>query len=676
MATSHTGSYSHKDDRAEIDMRAPFESVKDAVSLFAERAVGDKITKKMPEIPEEKSRISNETQLHLLQKDLVKLREQLKNIETTKSQAQVELTEARKFVEDLSWKLEKATESREKACKASEIARLHAEELYAANIENPKGDSTGWQLELTAAQNEFMAATDDLEDAKKELRKLKQEFQTCMETKAFAIKQAEEAITKVEINSSRAKELQKEIAAAHESHALLKRACMEAEKERVSIKYEREAIAREASAAAEQIRKQKLAILQDTGAAKDLERKLAVTTAAVENLQNEINLVKRSESKVCKGIENLRKVKEEIEKAMKQESDACSSLESKTLELEQEKLDLKKVMEEGSSLRASMDCLKEELDQKKTELTEVNEIEAKEETRAADLNAQLHKARLKLEVAIVAEEKAKDPAMRLSQALQQINIETEQAKKEAESMNEETCKEKMETEQAKAEINTIDSRLQYAYKELEEAKAVEAISMKQIKDLSEKTSAARASASESSGRITISQSEFDSLNRRVEEINRLTDKKVAAVMAQIDAVKAGEQEILMKLEVAYREIEELKSAEEKELCKADMAEAAKRAVDGELIRWREREQKKDAPFRKTSELLMSGKNNASASFVEIKSLNFQAFSEPLIVNSHPEKQGGIGSAVAPLSLNKKKKQIIPSIGRFFRKRKRAKSSLT
>ena len=135
----------------------------------------------------------------------------------------------------------------------------------------------------------------------------------------------------------------------------------------------------------------------------------------------------------------------------------------------------------------------------------------------------------------------------------------------------------------------------------------------------------------------------------------MTDKKVVVVITQIDAVKAGEQEILMKLEVAYREIEELKSAEEKELCKADMAEAAKRAVDGELIRWREHEQKKDAPFRKTSELLMSGKNNASASFVEIKSLNFQAFSEPLIVNSHPEIQGGIRSAVAPLSLNKKKK---------------------
>ena len=54
MATSDTGSCSHKDDRVEIDMRDPFESVKDVVSLFPERAIGDKITEKRPEIPEEK----------------------------------------------------------------------------------------------------------------------------------------------------------------------------------------------------------------------------------------------------------------------------------------------------------------------------------------------------------------------------------------------------------------------------------------------------------------------------------------------------------------------------------------------------------------------------------------------------------------------------------------------
>ena len=54
MATSDTGSCSHKDDRAEIKMRVPFESVKDDASLFAERDVGDKITEKRPENPEEK----------------------------------------------------------------------------------------------------------------------------------------------------------------------------------------------------------------------------------------------------------------------------------------------------------------------------------------------------------------------------------------------------------------------------------------------------------------------------------------------------------------------------------------------------------------------------------------------------------------------------------------------
>ena len=59
-----------------------------------------------------------------------------------------------------------------------------------------------------------MENTNEWEDSKNDLRKMKQEFQTCMETKAFDIKQVEEEITKVEINSSREKELQKEIVAA------------------------------------------------------------------------------------------------------------------------------------------------------------------------------------------------------------------------------------------------------------------------------------------------------------------------------------------------------------------------------------------------------------------------------------------------------------------------------
>ena len=42
------------DYKVEIDMRDPFESVEDVVSLFVERAVRDKITKLRPKITEEK----------------------------------------------------------------------------------------------------------------------------------------------------------------------------------------------------------------------------------------------------------------------------------------------------------------------------------------------------------------------------------------------------------------------------------------------------------------------------------------------------------------------------------------------------------------------------------------------------------------------------------------------
>ena len=136
--------------------------------------------------------------------------------------------------------------------------------------------------------------------------------------------------------------------------------------------------------------------------------------------------------------------------------------------------------------------------------------------------------------------------------------------------------------------------MQLALKEAEEAKAAEARALDQIKELSDRASAARASTSESAANITISKDEFDSLSRKVEESEKLSEMKVAAAMAQVEAVRASENEAIKKLEAARKEMEDMELATEEALKRAEMAEAAKKAVEGELKRWREKEQKKTA----------------------------------------------------------------------------------
>ncbi|GAB4845917.1 hypothetical protein Ancab_024923 [Ancistrocladus abbreviatus] len=80
----------------EIDTRAPFQSVKDAVNLFGEVAFsGGKhpVVKKTKPLSAEKV-LAKETQLHLSLKELNKLKEQLKNCEYTKAEALKELEKA------------------------------------------------------------------------------------------------------------------------------------------------------------------------------------------------------------------------------------------------------------------------------------------------------------------------------------------------------------------------------------------------------------------------------------------------------------------------------------------------------------------------------------------------------------------------------------------------------
>jgi chromosome segregation ATPase len=174
--------------------------------------------------------------------------------------------------------------------------------------------------------------------------------------------------------------------------------------------------------------------------------------------------------------------------------------------------------------------------------------------------------------------------------LQHYIQEAEVMKKTAEEL-------KVEAEAARVALVEAENKLEEALKEAEEAKASESTALNRIKELSERTHAARASTSESGGtpaKITISKEEFDSLSHKVEEAEKLSDMKVAAAMAQVEAVRASENEAIRRLEAARKEMEEIETATEEALKRAEMAEAAKKAVEGELKRWREKEQKRTA----------------------------------------------------------------------------------
>ncbi|KAK6927918.1 WEB family [Dillenia turbinata] len=560
--------------RGEFGNRRRFGSVKSAVNSYGERITeGNQATKKPQKNMSEPS--TRTRGLHQARRDISRLSESRRVAETVKAQAESELHSAKKTVKELTSMIEESNAKAKQRNRDIEV------------MKKPGKCDEEWALAVRNSKNQrHTEVMRELEYIKQELSKLKLDMATVLEEKSRAVKEIEGSSSKLCSYLSSAESIRKEIDEVNEEQVLVELAQIEALKELGAIEAQREEETIHFLSEIEANRKKKNEVIQEVERAKQLETQLAVTNSDFKVLKNELKLVCEMEKKVQREESVMRS-----NGSFRKELEWTPLLLSINEELEAAKKELVKVRDEGFQFMASMDIIRNELKHVSVETARLRKAEEETDATIESLNSKLLRAKAKLGAVTASGEKAKTFVSNLTLTYEQLKTEMEAAKKVKEIIMEETASIKVEIKKTESEIDSMEEELQLAMQELETVQSTEAIALENLKALTETTMRARASASQHSSTITITKFEYEYLAGRAVAAEEIADKKVAAAQAWIEALKASEKEILMKIELAHREVRELRVEEEKEVYKTVKSLNAKRVVEGELRNWRQKREK-------------------------------------------------------------------------------------
>lgn len=394
----------------------------------------------------------------------------------------------------------------------------------------------------------------ELENIKIELDELRLKMASVLDEKTLAEMQFHVVSSKVLSNASSMRTIRNEIKEVKEEKVEKELAQIEAMKEFKAIEARKEVEFNQFSVTMENTEKKMNQIVEEINKGKRTESEILATNDDVGFLQISLEMAKASEKNVARS-ESLRLSGPSFNKE--------NELEMINNELTLAKKELENIQGEAIQFMSSMDIIRNELIRVHEETNKLIKMDKRNEIRVQDLNLKLLRANEKLKTVSKAEEKTRSIISNLILDLMQLKTETEASKKENQLIREEIKKTEMLIQETDSEIELGQRKLDDAIQELESVKSSELKALEDLKDLIKSAMGSRASVYERNSSITISKFEYEYLKERATGADVIADKKVAAAQAWIEALKASEREILMKIEMENRRNEEIEGEKEK-----------------------------------------------------------------------------------------------------------------